>query len=230
MKKVLLGIGGVLGVLVLGFVATVAMQPATTHVERSITVAAAPADAFALVNSFDHWVEWNPWQEIDPAQKVTFSDVREGQGAWYEWHGNDQVGHGKMTIRESAAPSKVVEDLHFIEPFESTAVVTFSFAAEGDGTKVTWAYDGQNDFMGKAAGLFMDMDAMLGADFEKGLGKLKPLAESAATTRVAAEQAAAAAAAIAVVDPAAPVDPAAGAAAPAPANIPGMAPLAPANP
>lgn len=229
MKNVLLGLGGVVGVLVLGFVVTVAMQPETTHVERSIAVAATPADVFPFANNFDNWLKWSPWQDIDPAQKVTFSESHEGQGAWYEWQGNDDVGHGRMTIRESVAPTKIVEDLHFIAPFEATAVVTLSFAAEGDGTKVTWAYDGQNDFMGKAAGLFMDMDAMLGADFEKGLGKLKPLAESAATTRVAAEQAAAAAA-IAVVDPAAPVDAAAGAAAPAPANIPGMAPLAPAHP
>ncbi len=229
MKKVLLGIGGGLGVLVLGFVVAVSMQPDTSHVERSILVAAAPADTFPLANSLDSWLKWSPWQDIDPAQKVTFSESHEGKGAWYEWEGNKDVGHGRMTIRESVAPSKVVEDLHFIEPFEATAQVTLSFVAEGEGTRVTWAYDGENDFMAKAAGMFMNMDAMLGADFEKGLGRLKPLAESAATARVAAEQAAAAAA-IAVVDPAAPVDPATGTAAPAPANIPGMAPLAPANP
>ena len=39
---------------------------------------------------------------------------------------------------------------------------------------------GENNFMAKAAGLFMDMDAMIGADFEKGLAQLKAVAEAAA--------------------------------------------------
>jgi len=160
--------------------------------------------------------------------ETTYSEVTSGPGAWYSWKGNDQVGKGKMSVL-TVADDKVTHDLEFFEPWQSKATITFTFKPEGDNTRVTWAMDEDQKFGAKVAGLFMDMDAMLGADFEKGLGKLKPLAESAATTRVAAEEAAAAAA-IAVVDPAAPVDPAAGAAATAPANIPGMAPLAPANP
>lgn len=218
MKKVLLAIVGGLALLVVGVLVAGSMQPDTTHIERSITVAATPTDVFPLANNLDNWLKWSPWQEIDPSQKVTFSESHEGAGAWYEWEGNKDVGHGRMTIRESTAPSKIVEDLHFIEPFEANPVVTLTFAAAGDQTKVTWAYDQQNDMMGKVSGMFMDMDKMLGADFEKGLGKLKPIAEAAATERMAAEQAAAAAAAAAVVDPNAPVD----ASAP---MVPGMAPM-----
>jgi hypothetical protein len=39
--------------------------------------------------------------------------------------------------------------------------------------------DGTNDFVGKAAHLFMDMEKMVGGDFERGLTALKAAAESA---------------------------------------------------
>ncbi len=197
--KVLGGVA-VVGVLGLGgLAAVVAMQPATTHIERSLLVNAAPADVFPLVNDFRHWVVWNPWQDMDPSQKTTVSEDPIGVGAWYTWEGNDQVGKGKMSIVESVEPTKIVEQLEFIEPFQSKADITFTFAPEGAGTKVVWAYDAENDFMTKAFGLVMDMDAMLGADFEKGLARLAPAAEKLASERIAAEAAAKAAAEAAAV-------------------------------
>ena len=39
--------------------------------------------------------------------------------------------------------------------------------------------DGNNDFMGKAMSLVMDMDKMIGNDFEKGLAQMKKVAEAA---------------------------------------------------
>ncbi len=198
MKKVLLG---VLGVVVLGAVGlgvAASMQPDMLQVERSVTVAATPADVFPFANNYEKWQLWNPWREMDPNQKETLSEQKEGVGARYAWEGNDDVGKGEMIIKESVPDEKVVEDLHFIEPFESRAVVTFTVAPEGDKTKVTWGFESKNDFMGKAFGLFVDMDAMLGADFQRGLDKMKPLAEAEATKRLEAERAAAEAAAAAV--------------------------------
>ena len=46
--------------------------------------------------------------------------------------------------------------------------------------KLTWSMDGENNFGSKAAGLFMDMEKMIGSDFEKGLADIKALAEVAA--------------------------------------------------
>jgi carbon monoxide dehydrogenase subunit G len=66
-----------------------------------------------------------------------------------------------------------VQDLHFLKPWESKAKVTFTTVAEGTGTKVTWAMDGDSGgFLGKAMGLVMSMDAMIGKDFEEGLQNL----------------------------------------------------------
>lgn len=40
------------------------------------------------------------------------------------------------------------------------------------GTDVTWSMTGVNPFMMKVMCLFMNMDRMVGKDFEKGLDKL----------------------------------------------------------
>ena len=194
MNKVVVILGGVL-VLVLGFAGVVAMQPATTHVERSITVAATPADVFPYANDYKKFREWNPWDEMDPNIQLTYADNPVGVGAWYEWKGNDKVGSGRMDLKESVADQKVVSKVSFIEPWPSEAIATLSMAPEGDQTRITWAFDMQNNFMSKGMGLFMDMDAMLGKDFQHGLDKLPPLTETAATARLEAERAAAEAAA-----------------------------------
>lgn len=186
MKNVLLGVVAVLVLLVLGVLGAAAMKPDTLHVERSATMAATPADLVPYVSDLHKWSEWNPWKDYDPAMKTTYSDPAAGVGAWYEWTGNEQVGHGKMAVK-SVAEDKVTHDLEFFEPWQSKSVITFAFAADGAGTKVTWSMDEQQQFMGKVMGLFMDMDAMLGADFEKGLKKLQPLAEEASKARVEAE-------------------------------------------
>ena len=178
LKKILIGVAGAIAV----FLLVVATRPATFHVERSITIGAPPANAFAQVNDFHSWSAWSPWEKMDPQMKRTFSGPAAGTGATYAWVGNDDVGDGRMTIEQSDSPSLVSIKLEFIKPFAATNTATFSFAPSPEGTKVTWAMDGNNNFMAKGFQLFMNMDKMVGADFERGLAGLKKAAESVATT------------------------------------------------
>jgi hypothetical protein len=205
--KILKIVGGVVAVLVVGVAGAASTKPDTLHVERSATVNATPADVFPFVNDMNKWATWNPWKDRDPNQETAVSENPAGVGAWTSWDGNSEVGKGKMTIKASEENAKVVEDLEFIEPFAGRADVTFTLAAEGDSTKVTWAYDGKQQFMDKVMCLFMDMDKMLGGDFEAGLTNLAKVSEEAAATRKKAEEEAAAAAAAAMpADGSAPVD------------------------
>ena len=41
-------------------------------------------------------------------------------------------------------------------------MVEFTLEPAGDSTSVTWAMRGQNGFMGKLIGVFMNMDHMIG--------------------------------------------------------------------
>lgn len=228
MKKILLGLLAVVVLAVLGVVGLAMSKPDAIHVERSTTVTATVADVYPYANDFTLFTTWIPWTALDPGQKTAFSDPPTGVGAWYTWEGNEQVGKGKMTLL-SSEPAKVVHELEFIEPFPSKAQASVLVADAGPGkVKITWAFDQQADLMTKVMTVFMDMDAMLGADFEKGLANLGPMVESAAVARVAAEQkaaeeaaAAAAAAEAAAAEAAAQAEPVDGPRSLEPAGAPG---------
>lgn len=184
LRKVLIGLGVVVAVLVV----VVATRPDSFHIERSTMAKAPPDIPFALVNDFKKWAQWSPYERLDPEMKKTFEGAPSGQGAVYAWSGNDHAGEGRMTIEKSEPPSLVSIRLEFTKPFAATNTATFRFARDGDATKLTWAMDGKNTFGGKAASLFMDLDKMVGADFEKGLAALKALSEQAPRAGEAAAQ------------------------------------------
>jgi hypothetical protein len=174
LKKILLALAATIVVLSI----VVALQPATFHIERSATIAAPPALPHALVNDFHAWTGWSPWEKLDPAMNRSYEGSPAGVGAKYAWSGNDDVGEGRMTIEQST-PRQISIRLEFIKPFAATNRATFAFTPVPEGTKVTWAMDGDKNFASKAFGLVMDMDEMIGADFERGLASMKAVAESA---------------------------------------------------
>lgn len=199
-KKVLIAVALAL-VAIVGVIAT---RPAEFSIERSATIAAPPDVVFSYVNEFKKWDEWSPWDKLDPDQKKTYEGPAAGVGAVTAWEGNDDVGKGKMTITESKPGEKVAIKLEFMEPMAATNTTDFTFKGDGEKTNVTWKMAGSHDFMGKAFSMFMDMDQMVGKDFEAGLATLKTKSEAearaiaeAAAKKKAEEEAAAAAAAAA---------------------------------
>jgi len=174
LRKVLLGVA----LLVLLLVVIVALQPATFRIARSTTVAAPPPVVFAEVDDFHRWQAWNPWQKLDPDAKNTYAGPPAGEGASFAWDGDENVGAGRMTIVESRPAELVRIRLEFLRPMEATNTAEFTFVPEGSGTLVTWSMAGENGFLGKAFGLFMDMDEMVGTQFEQGLADMKAVAEA----------------------------------------------------
>ncbi len=164
--------------LIAALLVSAATRPDTFHIERSTNIAAAPENIFPLINDFTNWDSWSPWAGKDPNMKTLISDTTSGQGASYAWEGNKQVGAGSMTIIDSSPPEKVGIQLNFIKPFKAQNTATFTLAVQGEKTSVTWALDGPQQFMNKLMGLFMNMDRMVGKDFETGLASMKSLAEN----------------------------------------------------
>ena len=173
LRKILIGFAALIAVLVV----VVATRPSEFRVSRSATMAAPPAAVFAQVNDFHRWEAWNPWGKIDPAMKGSYTGPAAGPGASYAWQGNSDVGEGRMTILE-ARPNELVKiKLEFLKPMAATNTAEFTFVPSSDRTAVTWAMSGSNGFLGKAIGLVMDMDKMIGSQFEKGLADLKAIVE-----------------------------------------------------
>ena len=175
----------VLAVLIVVFLIVVAMQPSSLRVSRTLTMSAPPAAAFAQVNDFHNWEAWSPYAKKDPAMKKTFEGAPAGVGAVYTWNGNNEVGEGRTTITESRPSDLIRVKLEFARPFAGTNTAEFTFKPERDRTAVTWTLLGEKNFMSKAVGLFINMDKMIGGDFEKGLASMKAIVEAApANTQV----------------------------------------------
>ncbi len=169
-----------LALIVVVFVVIVAMQPSEFRVVRSATISAPPPAVFAQVNDFHKWEAWSPWAKLDPTMKQTYEGAPAGTGAISRWAGNNQVGEGSMTITESRPSDLIKIKLEFMKPFRAINTAEFTFKPEGNQTAVTWSMVGKNNFMAKAVHLFMNMDKMVGGQFEKGLAQMKSVVEGAA--------------------------------------------------
>ncbi len=156
-------------------------KPDTFRVQRVATIKAPAESIFSQINDFHRWGGWSPWENRDPAMKRTFSGAESGKGAVYGWDGNKNVGSGRMEILDTSVPSKIVIKLDFFKPFEGHNTAEFTMLPQGDatnvGTTVTWAMFGPAPFMSKLMQVFMNMDNMIGKDFETGLSNLKKLTE-----------------------------------------------------
>jgi hypothetical protein len=95
----------------------------------------------------------------------------------YAWEGNNDVGQGRMEIRDEAPPSRVTIQLDFLKPFEAHNVAAFTLEPKGEFTTVRWAMDGPNSYFAKVMQVFVSMDSMVGKDFENGLANMKAIAE-----------------------------------------------------
>jgi len=167
-----------LAVLVAGVLLFAATRPDVFRVERAASIKAPPEKIFAVINDFERWAAWSPYEKKDPAMKRTRSGPASGKGAVYAWDGNNEVGAGRMEITDAAAPSRVAINLDFTRPFEAHNAVEFTLDAKGNETMVTWAMRGPVPYFAKIIHVFIDMDKMVGRDFEAGLANLKAISES----------------------------------------------------
>jgi uncharacterized protein YndB with AHSA1/START domain len=154
-----------------------ATKPDSFSIQRVITVQAPPQKIFPLINDFHQWGSWSPYENKDPAMKRSYSGAASGTGAVYAWEGNKNVGSGRMEILDASTPSRIVIKLDFFTPFEGHNTAEFTMLPQGDATNITWLMYGPLPFMGKIMHVFINVDNMIGKDFEAGLANLKRLTE-----------------------------------------------------
>ena len=177
MLEVIVVIAVILAIAIAVVLILAATKPDRFSVQREITVQAPAEKIFPLINDFHQWVAWSPYEHKDTGMKRTYSGTESGKGAVYGWDGNNNVGSGRMEILESAVPSKIVIKLDFFKPFEGHNTAEFTMLPQGGGTHVTWLMHGPAPFMNKLMQVFMNLDKMIGKDFEAGLVNLKTVTE-----------------------------------------------------
>jgi uncharacterized protein YndB with AHSA1/START domain len=167
----------VLVVLVAAVLVIATTKPDTFTVQRATSIAAPREKIFPLIDDFRAWASWSPYEKMDPAMKKSLGGAASGKGAVYEWEGNNKVGKGRMEIAEVAPPSRIIVNMDFDRPMKASHIAEFTLEPNGPSTIVSWAMHGRNVYMTKVMGTFIDMDNLIGRDFETGLANLKAIAE-----------------------------------------------------
>ena len=180
--EILVAVIGIIVIAVVVLLVYAATKPDTFRIQRSATIQAPPEKIYPHINDFHRWAAWSPWEKLDPDLKRTHSGAASGKGTVYEWEGNKKVGKGRMEITDESPPSKIIIKLDFFRPFEAHNTAEFTLAANGSATTVTWAMLGTMPYMMKVMSVFMNMDRMIGENFETGLANLKAIAEKPAGT------------------------------------------------
>jgi hypothetical protein len=177
MKKVLY----VIIALVVVYLVLCIAGPSSVRVERSAVIN-APADVIqGKISDYNQFNTWSPWADKDTTMKSTVEGEAGKVGHKYSWEGNKDVGKGTMEIT-AVGTDTLKEKLDFNG--KGTSDVWFAFKPEAAATNVTWGMNMNVGFFGRGMMMFFKgkMDQMLGGDFEKGLGKLKAVAEAAPAT------------------------------------------------
>ncbi|MDB5490273.1 MAG: hypothetical protein JWO78_122 [Micavibrio sp.] len=166
-------------IVLVGFLLYASTRANYFRVERSVRISATPQKIFSFLNNLRKGTEWSPWMDIDPNMEINFSGPESGVGATHEWSGNNKIGSGRMTIVESMPDEKVVLTLDFFKPFKAHNMAEMVLHPNDDGTTtLTWATYGPQSFIGKIMNLIFNCEKMIGPHFERGLAKLKALAET----------------------------------------------------
>jgi len=174
-------LGIVLGVVVLAIAGIAAYaaptQPDTFRVMRSLEMSAPPEKIYSILSDFRRSPEWSPYEKLDSDMKRTYSGAASGKGAVYAWDGDSNAGAGRMEIAEAVPAQSITLRLDFMRPFEASNTVEYRLQPKGSATQVSWDMHGPMPFISKVMCVFVDLDKMIGKDFETGLANLKTLAE-----------------------------------------------------
>lgn len=176
LMKILKIIGIIVLILVVAFGIWAMTWPSEAHLERTTTVNAPVEKVFSVVNDFGQTKHWNPWMKIDPDAQYTYSDNTVGVGAFYSWTSeHPDVGNGRQDILSSIENERVSTSMGLGEN-TGTYTADFVLEADGDGTKLTWTFDGKADAYGEKFFLSM-VENFLGGFYDQGIADLKTYIE-----------------------------------------------------
>ena len=145
---------------------------------RSIVIHASTAQVFPLLAELTNWPKWEPFLEQDPTMLTTLGAKTTGIGASQSWAG--AKGGGRLTFKECDPKTGIAYDLVFVNgDNEASAVSWMHMNPRTDGsTEVVWGIDGELNMPVLGGYMAKFSDDMVGPMFERGLNRLKLVAES----------------------------------------------------
>jgi len=152
------------------------LLPKTYKVERTVFIKSNPAVIYGLTSNFQQWHLWVPWtKEVDSSAVFEMVGEPAKVGTSWKWRGK-VLGNGEMIVAQLKQDQLIAYDLAFNKgQYQSKGKIDIE--NQGDSSKVSWTDEGDLGYnpMNRYMGLFMGR--LMGPDFEKGLAKLKTIAE-----------------------------------------------------
>ncbi|WP_228444842.1 SRPBCC family protein [Chryseobacterium echinoideorum] len=176
MKTILKFIGIIILLLIVYAIIAMLAFGKIYHYEKSTTINAPKEKVWQQISSMRAFNHWNPWMKLDPNMKIVYSG-NEGQiGDRYCWDSkNDDAGAGCQEIKELVENQKQKTEMIFQRPFAGQATSEIMLSSEGNGTKVTWTMDTEQETWMKIMRPMMDYQ--MGKSYGEGLQKLKQVSE-----------------------------------------------------
>lgn len=148
-------------------------------VERTVTIDKPKQEVFDYVRSLRNQDNYSVWATFDPEMHQEFTGTDGTVGFISAWEGNSDVGKGEQEIVRIVEGDRIDYELRFIEPFEGVAdayIITDSLSENQ--TNVTWGFASSMPRPMNLMLLFMDMEDLIGTDYEAGLTNLKTILEN----------------------------------------------------
>jgi hypothetical protein len=175
LKKILFGI-----LLIIALLLVIALfVKKEMSAEREIVINRPETAVFDYVKYLKNQNNYSKWGTMDPNMKQEYRGTDGTIGFVSAWDSKkDDVGKGEQEIIGIKQDDRIDYELRFIEPFASTAKAYMTTEAiSANQTKVKWGFNGKMTYPMNIMRLFMDMDGMIGDDFQTGLNKLKTILE-----------------------------------------------------
>jgi hypothetical protein len=179
MKRFVKWLIGIVIALAIVFIGGAYVLPGEAVVQRQVTINAPPERVFAIVGDLRRFNEFSPWAEMDRDAKYAYSGPDRGVGQKMSWE-SAKLGSGSQTITGYVENRRVASDLDFGAMGKAQA--SFELAPVGTNTGVTWGF---KTVLANPLERWMGLlyDRWIGADYAKGLAKLKLIAEREAATQ-----------------------------------------------
>jgi hypothetical protein len=150
------------------------------HVERSVSINKPSKEVFTYISHLKNQDDYSVWASMDPNMKKWYKGTDGTVGFVSYWDSKkEDVGAGEQEIKGIQQGKRVDFEIRFKRPYKSTAAAYMTTDAKGENTTtVEWGIDGTTPYPWNFFCLFMDMDKMIGDDFDKGLKGMKQKLES----------------------------------------------------
>jgi len=147
-------------------------------VKKEILINLPPSAVFTYLKFLRNFQNWNPFLKKDPQAQIKFSGTDGQPGFMLSWSGNREMGSGEQEVTKIIDGQRVEFVLRFKTPYRATNTGYFGVEAVGQGqTKVTWQMVGKTTFPMSLIGLFMNLEKIIGKEFQSGLNQLKGILE-----------------------------------------------------